>query len=124
MERRKHRRICFNAPVFIEGKENANFGEVNDISYKGAFIRTSGLFVPDENVVTSIYFVEGGSTLSVTMPGKIVRTTNDGVGFFSPHLDIYSILHFEHILAFNYGDSEKLTNDFYEYVTSKVVAER
>ena len=119
MERRKYRRIEFNAPVFIESRERVTFGEVHDISNMGAFIKTAGSYEPDEQVVTSIYFVEGGATLSVSIPGTVARITSDGIGFHSPHLDIYSLLHLEHLLVFNRGDAQNLTDDFYGYVLGK-----
>jgi hypothetical protein len=119
MERRSYRRINFKAPVFIECGSGTTFGEIDNISNKGAFIKVSGRYAPDESIVASIYFLEGGATLSVSIPGTIVRTTDAGVGFHSPQLDIYSLLHLKNLLALNSGDHQLLTSEFYAYVTGK-----
>jgi PilZ domain-containing protein len=119
MERRRYRRINFRAPVFIESGNEITFGEVDNISNKGAFIRVSGSYAPDDPIVASIYFLEHGATLSVSIPGTIVRTTDAGVGFHSPHLDIYSLLHLENLLALNGGDHQQLAREFCAYLASR-----
>lgn len=115
-ERRKYRRIDFLAPAFIEYNDHTTFGEIRNVSNKGAFLKTDGKFAVNDSVQLSIYFLEGSATLSVTIPGTVARLADGGVGLFSPHLDVYKLLHMEHLLAFHKGNPQRLTDEFYEYV--------
>jgi hypothetical protein len=122
MERRKFRRIEFRAPAFIEHDQKVTFGEVENVSNSGAFIRTHGAFSAKDRVLASFYFLEGGTTISVTVPGTIVRTAEGGVGVHSPHIDIYTLMHLEHLLLFNKGDDQRLSVEFCEYLNGKFEA--
>jgi hypothetical protein len=115
-ERRKYRRIEFQAPAFIEHNNRTTFGEIRNVSNLGAFLKTDGKFSVNDSVQLSIYFLEGSATLSVTIPGTVARLADGGVGLFSPHLDVYKLLHLEHLLAFHKGNPQRLTDEFYEYV--------
>ncbi len=115
-ERRKYRRIEFQAPAFIEHNNRTTFGAIRNVSNLGAFLETDGRFAVNDSVQLSIYFLEGSATLSVTIPGTVARLTDGGVGLFSPHLDVYKLLHLEHLLAFHKGNPQRLTDEFYEYV--------
>jgi len=117
-ERRKYRRIEFQAPAFIEHNNRTTFGEIRNVSNMGAFLKTDGKFSVNDSVQLSIYFLEGAATLSVTIPGTVARLADGGVGLFSPHLDVYKLLHMEHLLAFHKGNAQRLTDEFYEYVMS------
>ncbi|HEY5974297.1 MAG TPA: PilZ domain-containing protein [Geobacteraceae bacterium] len=119
MERRKFRRIEFKTPAFIEHDHKVTFGEVENVSTSGAFIRTQGNFSATDRILASFYFLEGGATISVTVPGTIVRTVDGGVGVHSPQIDIYTLMHLEHLLLFNKGDSKRLSEEFYEYLNGK-----
>ena len=115
-ERRKFRRIEFQAPAFIEFNSRTTYGEIRNLSNMGAFLRTDGRFCINDPVQLSIYFVEGGATLSVTLPGTVARLADGGIGLHSPHLDVYKLLHMEHLLAFHKGNAQRLTDEFYQYV--------
>ena len=119
MERRKFRRIEFRTPAFIEHDQKVTFGEVENVSNSGAFIRTQGEFTPCDRILASFYFLEGGATISVTVPGTIVRTAEGGVGVHSPHIDIYTLMHLEHLLLFNKGNEQRLSVEFCEYLNGK-----
>ena len=118
-ERRKYRRIEFLAPAFIEHDNRTTFGEIKNVSNQGAFLKTDGKFAVNDQIQLSIYFLEGSATLSVTIPGTVARLADGGVGLSSPHLDVYKLLHLEHLLAFHKGNPQRLTDEFYEYVLAQ-----
>lgn len=118
-ERRRYRRIEFQAPAFIEYDNRTTFGEIRNVSNQGAFLKTDGKFAVNDTVQLSIYFLEGSATLSVTVPGTVARLADGGVGLSSPHLDVYKLLHLEHLLAFHKGNPQRLTDEFYEYILSQ-----
>lgn len=119
MEKRQFTRIPFHAPVFVSGRGKTFAGEVENVCHGGMFIKTIGDFSRGEQVLVSVNFHEGPSALSVTLPGRVARQTDDGVALASPHIDTHSLIHFEYMLASNSSKRERLMEDFLEYVTSQ-----
>lgn len=116
VERRRYRRLDFSAAAFIELGNETICGEVSNISNKGAFLKTDRKFATNDQVHFTIDLLRGSARLSVTMPGTVVRVDRGGVGLTSPHIDIYSMLHLELLLALNRGNPQRLTDEFYRYV--------
>ncbi|QSV47033.1 PilZ domain-containing protein [Geobacter benzoatilyticus] len=110
-ERRHFPRVPFSAPAFLQKDSIITFGEVRDISLHGLYLSVRGDHKPDEDALVSIYFLNGTSTLTITMPGRIVRTGTDGIGFASPHLDPLQLLSYESVLSFGY-ESPQLMEEF------------
>ncbi|CAG0981445.1 PilZ domain-containing protein [Geobacter sp.] len=111
MERRRHPRVPFSAPAFLEKDSRITYGEVRDISLHGLYLSVRGDHEPDEEALVSIYFLSGSSTLTITVPGRIVRSGSDGIGFASPHLDPLQLLSYESVLSFGY-DPPQLMEEF------------
>lgn len=116
MEKRKYTRIPFHAPVFINSDDKTVYGEVRNISHKGMYVQTGGEFRENEQVLVSVYFLEGPTTISITVPGTIVRLGGGGMGLSSPHIDAHTFIHFEYLIANDRGKPQQLMDDFYEYV--------
>jgi len=119
VERRRYPRIAFEAPAFLHKEANLMFGAVKDVSLNGMYLSVRGEHVRDEEAVVSIYLLKGPATLSVTLPGRIVRQGADGIGFNSPHIDPYTLLNFESILSHNSQDSPQLMAEFFSYISSQ-----
>lgn len=110
-ERRRHPRVPFSAPAFLERDSRITYGEVKDISLHGLYLSVRGDHEPGMEALVSIYFLNGTSTLTITVPGRIVRTSGDGIGFASPHLDPLQLLSYESIFSFGY-DPPHLMEEF------------
>lgn len=111
LERRRHPRVPFSAPAFLEKDSRVTYGEVKDISLHGLYLSVRGDHEPDEEALVSIYFLSGSATLTITVPGRIARTSEDGIGFTSPHLDPLQLLSYESIFSFGH-DSPHLMEEF------------
>lgn len=118
MERREHQRLAFTAPAFLEKDARVFFGQVRDISLHGMFLAVHGAHRREEDATISVYFISGPITLSVTVPGRVVRTGSDGIGFSSPHLDPSLLLTCESLLQHEGESPEQFMADFYEFVTA------
>ncbi len=119
MDKRKFTRVSFHAPVFISSKGKTYAGEVENVCHGGMFVKAIGDFKSGEQILISVNFHEGDSQLSVTMPGRVARLTNEGVGVHSPHIDTHSLIHFEYLLSSNYNKRERLVEDFIDYVSTQ-----
>lgn len=116
IERRRYRRLDFSAAALIELDNETVCGEVRNISTKGVFLKTDRNFAANDQVQVTIDLLKGSARLSVTMPGTVVRLDPEGIGLTSPHINIYSMLHLELLLAMNRGNPQRLTDEFYKYV--------
>lgn len=118
MERRSAERVQFAAPITIGDSTKlrcGGYGKIVNISEHGALLRVAGKYAIDDQLTVSIHLVKGSAILSVTMPGVVTRTSPEGIGFHSPHLDMSSLLHFGDLLQCNQGNSLQLQNDFFTF---------
>lgn len=115
-ERRQHPRVPFRAPAFLHRESEMVYGEVRDISRNGMYLSVRGDHAPDENAHVSVYLLSGSITLSVTVPGRIVRRGSDGIGFMSTHIDPLAILSYKSILSFSGYDPPQAMEEFLSHV--------
>ena len=118
-ERRRHPRVPFSAPAFLEKDSRVTYCEVRDISHHGLYLSVRGDHEPNKDALVSIYFLSGTSTLTITIPGRIVRTGTDGIGFASPHLDPLQLLSYESVFSFGY-DPPQLMQEFLSHADTLV----
>ena len=116
-ERRKFRRLEFNALASIEHNKVKLSGRVKNISTTGLFLETDGQYAINDLINLSIFIVHGTARLSFMLPSTVVRTEADGVGLDSPHLDVHTLLHLEFLLDLNNDNSRRLFEEFYKYIT-------
>lgn len=114
-EQRNHDRIPFNAPVFLHNRGQRHFGEVENISRNGMFVSVGGKHVSGEYAEISIYLLRDFATVSLTIPGQIVRQGSDGVGFQSNHIDPFHLLSYASLLELHRTDSPQLIEDILDY---------
>ena len=126
IDKRRYRRIDFRAEAIIIQNGETISGEVRNVSTQGVFVKTDATASPlaQGDAVVSIRFSNGAASLAVTMPVEIVRTTDEGVALHSPHINIYPILHLEHLFIYRKGNPQQLTVDFCEYICAMPSAGR
>lgn len=124
LNQRKFRRIDFRAPAVISHGSTTISGEVDNLCNTGIYIKTKNrqALQPNEDALVTICFTEGHTTMTVTMPAKVARTSTDGVAFHSSHISMYPILHLEHLFIYRKGKPDHLTEDFCEYISSMPLA--
>lgn len=115
---RQYRRIDFHAQAAIQCGKTTILGEVYNLCNKGIYIKVPVVEQLDEDDASvSLCFTEGPTTITITMPAKVVRKSKDGIAFHSPHINMYSILHLEHLFIYRKGKPDQLTEDFCEYIS-------
>ena len=118
MERRGADRVAFAAPITIGDSTRircGGYGKLVNIGNHGAFIKVAGEYAVSDQLTISIHLVSASAVLSVTLPGTVARTTSEGIGFHSPHLDMSLLLDFEDLLQDSHGSPRRLKEDFFEY---------
>lgn len=92
MTKRKFDRFSFKADALVTYKDRTFKGEVADLSLKGLFVHTSEVVELDEMVKVSIHFRGVDEKFSFTIPAKVVRRSEEGVGLSFQRIDIDSAL--------------------------------
>lgn len=113
--RRKFKRLPFQAPAFMVEGERTVYGELDNLSNMGMFIRTPGRLKMDASIMVSVYFHGESSTASITLPATVVRHDQLGVGIYSPNISIMSFLELQNLLSCHGGKREALMNEFYRF---------
>lgn len=117
-EQRDYNRIPFNAPVFLNTRGKRLFGEVENISQTGMYVSVSGKHALGEYAEVSILLLRSFATLTLNIPGRIVRQGNDGIGFKSQYIDPFDILCYASLLDLPRKDSPQLMEDVFSYATN------
>src|SRR5690242_19108611 len=92
VERRKFQRMDFVASAYTKRHDVVSSGEIRNISNMGACFATNGLYAINEPIDLTIYFLQGASKLSVTVPCRVARIHHSGIGLVSAHIDAIKLL--------------------------------
>jgi hypothetical protein len=114
---RRFRRLEFQAPAFIVDGDRTVYGEVENLSNLGMYVRTPKQLDLQATVMISVYLLGAGATAAITVPATVVRSSKDGMGFCSPHINIMSFLQLQNLLTCN-ANSGVLVNEFCRYADS------
>jgi hypothetical protein len=113
-EKREHRRLNLYAHALVkkEGTDSVCSGEISNISDKGVYVTTNGLFSKDDLLDLTIYFQHGTKKLSMTVPCRVARNDGKGVGLTSSHMDAKMLQHLELIFDESKDNSKQLIEEF------------
>lgn len=112
IDRRQHERVPFRAPAFLHQGKKVIFGEIRDISRNGLYLSVRGDHEPNRETDVTIYILKGTLTLSITVPGRIVRRGSDGIGFSSPYIDPLALLSSKSLLSYSDHDPALAMEEF------------
>lgn len=118
IEKRKFSRVEFKkeAEILINGKKYQ--GEIVNLSLKGAYIKTAHQLQMGNSVEVLIRLA-GDGDFDIDLKGKVVRSTNDGVGIMFDQIDLDSFAHLRNIIAYNFGDDDAIMDEFLNFITDK-----
>jgi len=118
LEKREHRRLNLYAHALVrkEGTEFVFSGEIINISDKGAYLTTNGVFSIDDLLDLTIYFQHGTKKLSITIPCNVARSDGKGVGLTSSHIDANMLLNLELIFDVSKENTKQLIEEFFKAI--------
>lgn len=113
IEQRTSRRIDSHLPAAIVHNNAVYFAQLCNLSNCGAYLKTHIKYYLDQQVDLSIYLRDGKTTLSLTVPSKVVRADANGIGIYSQHLDVSMLIRLEGHLSFHKGNFEQITAELF-----------
>lgn len=114
IEQRRTRRIASLLPAAIEHNGSVYSVQICNLSNGGAYLKTHITYYLYEYVDLSIFFQDGTTTLSLTLPGKVVRADDNGIGIYSRHLDVSMLIRLESHLTFHKGNFAQITAELFQ----------
>ncbi len=115
-ERRKFSRVFFRIETLINYNGSIIKGTVDNISLSGMFIKIDEKISQGETINFTISLAGVSSNLILKLCGKVVRITPEGVGVLFKKMDLESFIHLRNIVAYNGENSEKVIDEFLNYV--------
>lgn len=81
----------FNAGVHVSHSGRSFTGTVENLSLKGLFVKTDQQIPLDETVGVVLSFAGSNGNLSLSLEGKVVRVSEDGIGVNFKKISIDSL---------------------------------
>lgn len=117
-EKRALKRLDLHAQAFVK-KDGADFvfsGELINISDKGAYLQTNGVFSLNDSLDLTIYYQHGAKKLSMTFPCNVARIDGKGVGLTSSHFDATMLLRLELVFDVSKDNTKQLIEEFFKTI--------
>jgi len=116
MDKRKYSRVVFETTAKIKKDDQSIKGTVENLSLKGAYIKTDSLEnINSEDVLKlNIELTGSSSNLNLKLDAKVKRKSEDGFGVEFISIDLDSFTHLKNIIAYNSGEYEKVLKEFEE----------
>ena len=113
-EKRRFRRILFDAPVTMTLDRNTHTSQLIDISLKGALIRRPADWPEITGKSVNLCVLLDNESASIKMEAIIKHGEEDRLGFQCLHIDMDSIAHLRRLVELNLGDEELLGRELEE----------
>lgn len=114
MEKRNFTRVKLNADVSLEHNGSSLAGEMDDLSLKGMFIRTSMTIPTSEpvHVTMNVYPYTG-----IELDARVVRSGEDGVGLEINRMAVESFVRLRDLIMHRATDPDVVMNEVYKVVS-------
>jgi hypothetical protein len=119
MEKRKFRRVAFEATASVRCGQTIINGTVDNLSMKGMFVLTKETVQCDTPLEIDIVLSGASSTLSITAKGVALRQTDTGFAIKFLELDIDSFVHLKNVVEMNSDDADACSEEYYRSITSQ-----
>jgi hypothetical protein len=117
-EKRGQKRLDLHAQALVK-KDGAEFvfsGELVNISDKGAYLQTNGIFSLNDALDLTIFYRHGANKLSMTFPCKVARIDGKGVGLTSSHFDATLLIRLELVFDVSKDNTRQLIEEFFKAI--------
>ncbi|MGE5605189.1 MAG: PilZ domain-containing protein [Bacteroidota bacterium] len=118
IEKRKFSRVDFKKEVEIFVNSEKYLGEIENLSLKGAYLKTTHPLQLDDKIEIIIHLTVN-TDFDVNLKGKVIRLTNDGAGIIFDRIDLDSFSHLRNIIAYNFGDDDLVMEEFFNSINNK-----
>lgn len=118
IEKRKFSRVNFKKEVEIFVNGSKYLGEIENLSLKGAYLKTTHPLKVDDPVEIIIHLTVN-TDFDVNLKGKVIRLTKDGAGIVFDPIDLNSFSHLRNIIAYNFGDDDLVMEEFFNNINNQ-----
>jgi len=122
MGTRKFSRVSFNVSASIRVADRQFQGLVENLSMNGMFLVTRERLEPGEAAEITIFLAGSVPEISVSFNGRVIRETDEGLGFVFDKIDLDSYTHLKNIIAYNIDDSEKVLEEIHQSIDEKIAS--
>lgn len=114
MERRKYSRVPFSIEVSVKYDNSVIKCELQNLSMKGAYISSeeSSAICAGMPVGIAIRLDSNAPDSIINVSGVVVRKEDKNFAVKFDELDLASFIHIRNIVALNFGDYDKIMDEF------------
>lgn len=118
IEKRRFSRVDFKKEVeiFVNGAKYS--GEIENLSLKGAYLKTTHPLQMGDQVEIIIHLTVN-TEFDVNLRGKVVRLSDGGAGVLFDQIDLDSFAHLRNIIAYNFGDDDLVMEEFFNSINNQ-----
>jgi len=118
IEKRRFSRVDFKKEVEIFVNGLKHLGEIENLSLKGAYLKSSHPLQINDRIEIVIRLAVN-TDCDVNLKGKVIRLTGDGAGIIFDQIDLDSFSHLRNIIAYNFGDDDLVMEEFFNSINNK-----
>lgn len=119
-EQRRFSRVDFHTRAEITKGTISIKGDVKNISLKGAFVASNEKLPTGQNVDILIELTGLKYPLKVSIKGRIVRTTSEGMGIDFDSMDLDTFTTLKEIVSYNLGNDTKPREEILRYLEERI----
>lgn len=113
MNRRRYSRVSYETIAEIQTEKGQVGGTVINLSMNGLCVTTPTNIPIDTNVQVTVQFKEHETIPPIDLRGVVVRSDEESVAIRLVGVELDSFIHLKKIVAYNAGDDDMITNEFY-----------
>lgn len=109
-EVRKFSRVTFHITATARVGDQQFVGAVENLSLRGLFMLTDKKLAVDEEVEIIIALNDQPEN-GLSIDGRVVRLTNDGIAFVFDKIEFDTYIHLKRLIELNIGDADKMDEE-------------
>jgi len=122
MSNRKFSRVIFNVIATITAVDHQFQGKVENLSMTGMFVNTAERLAEGQAVEIVIALTGSVPEITIGFSGRVSRSIESGLAFTFDKIDLDSYMHLKNIIAYNSEDAEKVMDEIYHSIDTRLTA--
>jgi hypothetical protein len=116
MEKRKHKRVSFQAEAVVRDKDLTAGGKIDNLSMKGMFLKAAA-DVSEDPLQITILLSGTSAKLSIELRGKVVRKAHNGMAIEFIDMDLDSFILLKNVVSYNSEDADAIMDEYHQSIT-------
>lgn len=112
---RRFSRVPFRIEAEVQSDHGIFYGDVRNLSLKGAFITVPESHPLGEKVDIKIFLAHDDPVVMIEVLGEVVRADPEGIAVRFTRVDLDSFTHLRNVVALNSGDDDAVMDELLHY---------